>query len=205
MSETGHEVGKRRNLSAREWAEIQELWELGEVTLTELSDQYGVSRGHLSKKLQQLGSKKGDKAALVTAAAKERVSNQALAHRVDLQEKIEETRTEQYKYSSTLAKLLFAKVVQCVKKDQSVATIKDEIKAIRDALSAFEVARKDRFSILGLDKDVDLGDDLETLVIREMTNEDIEATKEAQRLLGTDGFGDLNEIDEMLEEADGSE
>jgi DNA-binding transcriptional regulator YdaS (Cro superfamily) len=65
-------------LNPATWAEIESLWQVGEVTLAELSDRYGVSQRALQAHFHKHRIVKGEKSAAIAAAVKEEVFKEEL-------------------------------------------------------------------------------------------------------------------------------
>lgn len=171
----------RTTLTPRDWAEIEELWSMGEVTLDDLSKRYKVSTTHLSRTLSERGVKKGSKAAEIQAQIKERVHEQQMSNTVEMLRRIEETKEEHYKYAQTLSKLIFKLIAKQIQEKRSVSAIKDDIKTLRDSLQALQIARNERWAVLGLDKDADTGQESTTLIVQEMTAQDVEEVRDRYR------------------------
>ena len=178
MSEKGE---KRGQITPREWAEIEELWAMGDVTLDDLATRYQSTATHLSRQLSERGIKKGSKAAAVKAQIQERVHEQKMQGSVEVMRRIEETKDEHYKYAQTLSKLIFKLIAKQIQEKRAISTIKDDIKTLRDAMQALQIGRNERWVTLGLDKDADTGQELTTLIVQEMTADDIERVRENYR------------------------
>lgn len=169
-----------KKLSVKEWTEIEELWASGEVTLAELAEKFGMNASYLSQALAKRGIEKGSKADLykekyVEAIEEELVSDAAMNIR-----RIKETKDEHYQYSRTIAKLIYARVAQAVRDAVPVSTAKDDILTLKNAMSALQLARVDRWAITGLDKEPDAGDEIPVLPIEEFTDEEIKQLQQQQ-------------------------
>src|SRR5215217_7570807 len=80
MMKTEPPAPKRKytRLTPKAWAEIEALWQVGEVTLAELSDRYEVSQRALQAHFHKHGITKGEKSAAIAAAVKEEVFKEEL-------------------------------------------------------------------------------------------------------------------------------
>lgn len=187
---------KKRRLTPAEWATIEEMWASGSVTLEQLEEQFLVSAPYLSKKLSERGIKKGSRSAELAAAATEKVKETLVDVHAKKMTRVAETKDEHYKFAQTLSKLTFQLVAQQVQKGGSIADIRDDIRTIKDAMTAIAIARDERFRVLGLDKDEDTGDEVPALIVTEMTAADIEELRKKQK--GALGVAEMS--DEELED-----
>jgi hypothetical protein len=169
-----------KRLTTVQWAEVEELWALGDVTLDELSARYKLNPTYLSKQLAKRGVSKGSKAELVRERVRESIQQGELNAISDALERVRETKSEHYNYNKVLSRLLFKLIADQVKGGKSISGVKEEIRTIRDAMQALSIGRNERWSVLGLDKDIDTGEEKTTLVIKEMTADDIEAERKRQ-------------------------
>lgn len=175
------EAPKRgKQLSGREWAEIEELWASGEVTLNDLADRFGCNPSYLSQALSKRGVEKGSKADVYRTRAMEEIEEELISDAAMNVRRIKESKEEHYQYSRTIAKLIYAKVVQTVKENVPVSTIKDDITTLKNAMAAIQLARVDRWAITGLDREPDAGDEIPVLPIEEFTDEEIEEIQRNQ-------------------------
>jgi hypothetical protein len=170
----------RKALTPRQWVEIEELWASGNHTLKDLSKSYGVSVVWISNQLSKRGVKKGSSVGAIREKIKETIKEEQIKDSVKVLERARETREDHYKYSQALSKLLYSKVAKQVVNNEPVANIKEDIRAIKDAMMALSMARSERWIILGLDKNSGLGEEQDTLLIREMNDDDIEVIRRAQ-------------------------
>jgi hypothetical protein len=188
MSDSPEEKDNTRTrLSPHDWAEIEELWESGAVTLQQLSERFLVSVSHLSRGLTRRGAAKGAKSKPLVDAAKERIHETLVDATSEKMKRVAETKNDHYKYAQTLSKLVFQLIAQKVQSRESISGAREDIKTIKDALTALSIGRDERFRVLGLDKDVDTGDEVPALIVTEMTQDQIEAVKNRHDAeLGTD-------------------
>src|SRR5690242_2181708 len=69
---------KYTRLKPSAWAEIEALWQAGEVTLAELSDRFGVSPRAIQTHAKKHGIIRGEKTAALAAAVREEVLKEEL-------------------------------------------------------------------------------------------------------------------------------
>ena len=198
-------VRQPRQLSAKELAEIREIFELGLLNLTELAERYKVSRSGIDKKLKQENVIYGSKAA---AATREQLSD--LDDDLDLViARAKETKDETYRWATLLSKLAMKKVhmAETGENGYNYDQAEQEIRVLQGAMKVVGDGRKERYTVLGLDKEDLLTDDLPELNIMEMSASDILEVKRDQieRLKASGGLasdllydenGDLIDEDE---------
>lgn len=198
MSTAKKTLGK--TLTPAQLAEAKALWESGEVTLDDLAARFSVRRETMSRRLKQMGAKKGAKAQENAERVEKEVQEQLVDSAGVLASRIRETKESHYKWSEYLAKAAMGELAKAQKEGRQIATTLPNLKAIEKALQVVEKARSERYAILGLDKDDDDEGDLPDLVIKEMTAEDIEELRvvQAQSPYGEDD-PDLEVIEELPE------
>lgn len=162
-------------MTPRQWAEAEALWEAGEVTLDDLATRFGKDRSAFVRYFKKHGIVKGSRAAARKEEVKEAVAAAGIDEATVLANRIRETKEDHYKMSSALAKLVWAEVLTAKKDEKPFSAIKDNLKALDNAMNVLMKARMERFAILGLDKDDYVDEDgLPELVISELTAAQIE-------------------------------
>jgi hypothetical protein len=178
----------RKRLSEKEWSEIVVLWELGEHSLQDLSERYGITPGAISSGLNRRGAIHG-RLAVENA---QKIAKESQDDFAVLLQRAKETKDFHYKSASMIGQLAVKKVQQAEKGDISYAQADDEIKVLLNASKVNAEARKERFAVLGLDKDDLVLEDLPELTIQEMSSFEIEQIRAEQDRRAKSG--DLDEI-----------
>jgi hypothetical protein len=169
-----------KKLSPKEWAQIEELWASGEVTLQQLSEDFGMNASYLSQALSKRGIEKGSKADLYKDKYQEQIQEEMVSDAAMNIRRIKESKDEHYKYARTIGKLIFTKIAQAVQQGRPISDIKDDILTLKNAMGALEAARSSRWAITGLDREPDAGDEIPVLPIEEFTEEEINEIKRRQ-------------------------
>jgi hypothetical protein len=168
---------EERYLTEVEWAQVVELWEMGEVTLDDLAKQFKVTPGAISKGLKKRGATKGAKAAARAAAiAAAAAAGTAAAVKTFAEERklrIEQTKTDHYNWSTTISKLAMKELLECQKKGAAFATVDANLRALRRAMAILSEARIERYELLDAKGEVD-EKELPQLLIENLTEEEIE-------------------------------
>lgn len=190
---TESEIPKR--LAAAQWAEAVALWELGEASLTELSDRYGLARETFSRKFKKLGIVKGSRAAEQADMVRQEIVKSSITDATILAERARATKEEHYGWASTMARLAMLHITRARNENRSEATASPALKAINTTMDILKKAREERWKCLGLDDETFLPEDLPDLVVRELTAQDIEDMRKR-------GFGDISDADLAMEVSD---
>jgi len=192
--------GKR--LTDAEFAEAKELYELGKAGLTDLADQFGVTRQALSARLKNAGAVKGSRAHEVAAATKKAATSAPGAAAAGAIERfsdkrgewIEETRINGFRQLK-LARQLAQKVIQdTIAAGRPVAAADDDLKAVMRLNKILCDNIEHTLNLLEADKHVD-ENDLPTLNIEDLTNEDI-----LKHHVGTGALPEGATVEDMLAE-----
>lgn len=165
------------HLTPAQWAEIVELWELGEVKMEELTTRFGISISGLSKGLKKRGVTRGSRAHEVAARIRSAVlatkAEDATTTETIRQDRIRETRDEHYKVSKFISGQITAAMVRVSKSPGGV--IADEmgnLKAWRMAAAALAITRNERFAVLNANDDLGEGE-LPTLPMEDLSEAEI--------------------------------
>ncbi|MFW6855375.1 hypothetical protein ACODYM_29210 [Burkholderia gladioli] len=174
----------KKRLTPRQWAEAEALWAAGDITLRGLIEKYGLQKSAFVRHFQKIGLKKGEKADEIRDAAQDAIKKAAEEEAALLRQRILETKEEHYKMAAGIAKLTWAEIVRAKSEGIAFGAVQGNIKALELAMNALKKAREERYACLGLDKDdyVD-EDELPELVIAELTDEQIAALRERDRLM----------------------
>lgn len=173
-----------KKLAAAQWAEAQAMWELGSVSLTDLSDRYGLARETFSRKFKKLGIIKGSRAAEQADRVRQEIEKTSITDATILAERAKATKDDHYNWATLLARMAMLEISNARNENRAISTVEPAMKAIDKALSALSKARLERWKCLGLDDETFLPEDLPDLTIKELTAEDIEEMRER-------GFGDM--------------
>ena len=198
---TGAE-SRRTRLTPRQWAEAAALWQSGEVTLEDLENRYGASKETFSRKFSAMGVKKGENAAQHAERVREEITRGAIQDAALIAQRVRRTKEDHYEWSTALGRLIMHEIAKAQREKIPLAAIDPTIKTIKRALEGLQIARAERYAVLGLDKDDYVDDEqLPELMIAEMTASEIEQIRQRQRQMD-DGLGiELSgEGDDELEE-----
>jgi hypothetical protein len=101
---------KYQRLTPSTWAKIRAEWEIGDTTLGEISDRFGVNTRTLQTHFAKHAVVKGSKAAQLASAVKEELFKLELNGKDDLTQRAKETRETAYKNAVTVETLIMTQL-----------------------------------------------------------------------------------------------
>lgn len=197
----GEKSAKYARLTPKQWAEIEALWETGNITLVELTKKYGKSINTFKSYFKRNGIVRGSKRETVKSAVLSAIEEEASV----LAARIKETKEEHYKMSSGIAKLAWSEILQAKSSGSPVGVAMSNLKALDTAASILKKMREERYAVLGLNEEKAQEDEgLPELVIKELTAEQIAELRDRDTQTLEDlpecDVEDLPEDDEDLED-----
>ena len=183
------QILKRRytKLPASDWAAIRAHWEIGNITLSELSDTYGVTIRTIQAHLKKHGVERGSKAAAFAREVKEEVFAKELPEKDITVERGRETREVAYLDCVSIQQAIMRQVDEIKSNPENAYRAASVVKALGIAAAGIERLCTTRLRSLGLDYDDVQEDKLPVLEIRELTLEEVKAIRNGQ---GSDELND---------------
>lgn len=182
-------TAKKRNLTLKQWAEAEALWESGTVIYEDLVKKFGCSISTFERHFKKNGIVKGAKAAAAKKKVEERLAAAAADEATLIAARIRETKESHYKMASGLAQLAFNEILQAKKDSNPVSVALNNLKALDAAMTVIKKAGEERYKVLGLDRpDAVDPDELPELLITELTAEQIQELRDR----------DHSELDDVL-------
>lgn len=168
-----------KRLKESEWVVVCHLWEKGDSTLRELSEQFGISEAALSQGFKRRKVKRGAKAHL---ALKE-IEAKTKEERAKLVEEVFQFKKRFLKYGDFLMSLTINEITETKKAKKTLASIRPELESIYSAVKTYKTIRNDMFHLYDLyNPDAQPDNDLE-FNIGVYSEEDLKNIEEAQKLL----------------------
>jgi hypothetical protein len=184
-----------KRLKESEWIVISSLWEMGEVTLKDLSSKFGISEAALSQGLKRRGIKRGAKAHLANKEVEYKIKEE----REKLIEEIFLFKKKFVRYGDFLMTLTMNEITEAKKSGKSIAGTKPELDAIFAATKVYKTIRNDMFHLYDLyNPDAQPENNLE-FNIGVYSEDELKSLKEAQELYAKE-YGKLDKDDEVAEE-----
>lgn len=192
------EPEKQKRLTKAEWLMIESYWELGTHSLTQLSEEFGIRADTIQRTLKERGIVKGSRAHETAAKVSDEILDETAQRAAETVRRSLETKDVHYRYAEAIAKMVMQELIDAKQARQAVSMKDGNLAALNKAAKTLEVLRKERFSILGLDKDNDDDpDDLGELLVSEMTEDQIIAMQVRMRASST--TSDLDDLEGLGE------
>jgi len=185
---------KGRRMTPLEYERAKRLYELGAATVKELAEEAGIRPDSLYERFRRDGVEKGSRVSEALMEMDGKISDEASK----LAERISATRETHYVYAEGLAKITMQTVVEARRTGKPLATVDGDLAALNKAAKTLEVLRKERYTLLGLDSDGEDPNELDEILITEMTPDQIASLQKIQ--MG--GTGNDEAIDDLLNEID---
>ena len=186
----------RNRFSPNEWLEIVSLAENG-ASIQKIAETFKCHPSVIYRGLKKKGVQLGSNA----QKASEEV---ARLERETLISRIKETKDNNYKWVSALQARVVQTVIKAEKEGKPIGMVKDDIKALKDAIDAVGSGQKTIWNILNIDKEnADLDRVLPELPIRELTEQEVEQIRDRQAMEAMEMDilgGDLDEDEDDLPE-----
>lgn len=187
----------QKRLTEAEWIVVSSLWELGEVTLKELSEKFGISEPALSQGLKRRGIKRGSKAHLASKEVELRIKEE----KEKMVEEIFHFRKKFLKYGDFLMTLTMNELTEAKKAGDKLITKKPELDAIFAATKVYKTIRHDMFHLYDMYNNNDTGEENEEFNFGVYSEKEIEELREAQELMDAEMHNtNSTEIDKALED-----
>lgn len=181
-----------KRLTEAQWIVVSSLWELGEVTLRDLSEQFGISEAALSQGLKRRGIKRGSKAHLASKELEARIKEE----KGKMVEEIFTFKKKFLKYGDFLMTLTMNEITEAKKAGDKLITRKTEIDTIIAATKVYKTIRNDMFHLYDLYNPEVKTEEQEEFNIGVYSEKELDDLREAQELL-TKGMAESSELDEL--------
>ncbi|MGU3362771.1 hypothetical protein ACLBWX_20805 [Methylobacterium sp. M6A4_1b] len=173
---------KRRyvKLTEAEWAEAEAAWASGAVSLPELSHQFGTTERGLQARFARRGIEKGEAAKALAAQVVARVAEEHASQVSTLAERATTIREATYAHAVKVEGMIVARLDAAAADPAQTFAAAAAIKMLTNAASALERLHSLKRSALGISDDDVNDDEIPVLVIRDMTNTEIEDMRNKQ-------------------------
>lgn len=191
--------------------EAAKLWSTGNHTLADLSDRYGVSKVWLSKKFKEAGIEKGSDAKIERQIRNEMLDRAIADANSALKEFVIDSKELPVKFALSFMRKAAFEFKEAHDNGERIGDRYDNIKTIKAMMDILEKGQKICWTSLGLDREENQGEDIPSLHIVEMTDDDVAAERERQ-IAEEEAFNgkgiedalleDLSDEDLIIEESD---
>lgn len=185
---------KKSQPKPKQWAEMEALWELGEITRDEIAKRLDVTPTAVTMHMKKAGVVRGAKAEEHRRKISDAATDAATADAAVYAQRIKETKDVHYQMSQALAGMAFREILNAQRDKAPLSVATSNLKALDAAVTVIAKARQERWAVLGLDRpDAVDTNELPALVIEELTADQIEELRNRD-------FNSFEEID--IPEAD---
>jgi len=192
-------------LNANDFEKAAKMWASGEYTLDELSEKFDITPAALHRRFKREGIEKGAAKIALQEAISQSMASEANKKAAQLIEMVSQVKELHLKGSQMLSRRLLYEINEATKKSKPLGSIRDDIRAIQDAsktlASNYQIAER----VLRLNREETPDEDIPELVVRRMTDSDVQAMRDAQRVEieeMTSGFESELDDDLLDSEAD---
>lgn len=186
-------VDTSKRLKESDWIVIVSLWERGETTLSELALKFGISAAALSQGLKRRGAVRGSKAHISEKKIQQKIEDE----KEKLIEDIYNFKKRYIKYGDLIMNLTISEITECKKRSAPLRTVQPDLHALNTAAKNLKSIRHDLFHLYDMyDKETSIEEDFK-FDIGVYTEQDIEALREAQKVLD-----DINSSDDEDDQED---
>lgn len=180
----------------KQWAEMEALWALGEITRDEIAKKLDVTPTAVTMHMKKVGVVRGSKAEESRKRISDEVTDAAVSDASIYAQRIKDTKESHYKMSDSLARMAMQEILNAKKDGFPLSVATSNLKALDAAVTVIAKARMERWAVLGLDRpDAVDSNELPSLVIEELTADQIEELRNRD-------FNSFEEIDISEEDTD---
>ena len=190
---------KQKRLSPYEYEEVKTKWSSGRYSLSDLSEEYGITVAAIQRRLKKDGIEKGQSRDILESAerhlASQNITTAAMIQAEKNAREISEAKELRNKSLKFIEQLTSKTLYDAHKDNKPYASTYGDLKAIGQAAKNLDMVWNGKRELYGIDK-ADEDDDIPELVIRSMSEEDEEAlrakqTQENIETLGQDMVSEL--------------
>lgn len=197
--EARSESKRKPNLKPSEIAEMEALWESGEVTLKELSVRFDRSQENISRHMTMNGVEKGAKAEEYSRLIKEKIALELTGDPGEQAKKIRQAKDYALGQIDLVKKLAANEIISAKKSNLNISTTLPALRALDQYLKVISGCRSEEYTLLGVKEFEERveQEDIPELIVTELTGEEIESMRREQREFDRvmdDVDADINEI-----------
>lgn len=185
---TSEEIAQRqknqykRPLRPAQLAEMEALWESGEVSLRELAERFDLTQTSVSRYMSLNEVTKGERAEEHKRMVRERIAEELAGDAGERAKLIKKKKDEYLTLLDIPSKLANNEVQTCRSKGLPLQSIYGNLKSIKELLNIYAGSRNEIWKILDVDEfeSKHVEDDIPELLISQLTATDIEKMRQEQ-------------------------
>jgi hypothetical protein len=155
MPETTPTKRRYTRLSPSKWAEIEALWQVGDLTLAELADAHSVAPRTIQDRMAKHGIIKGSKGAEFAEAVRERIVTLELGDEELTAKRARDVRESAYENAQQIEQLVMAQIALAQKEPAQILRVASALKGLSLAAGTLERLHSLKYRAMGLDRHVD--------------------------------------------------
>lgn len=196
---------KWAHLTKAQIMEVIELVRAGEMSIAAIARRYQASHKTISNIAAKNGVVFGETRQKVADQIRAELETRAASRAVELAERVEATKEKHFIFADQLTRYQMHIISEAVKEKRAMGTITGDLKAIQFAAQNLKILREEKYAVLGMNEEESGDGELPSLVIKELSQEDIKAM--GDRGMDEDDIsvpeleGDAIGFDEDLDEA----
>lgn len=194
------EPAVKRRLTPREYARAKTMWQSGEYSLGEISEEVDVSAPALSKRFKRDSIVRGSNTNKVSAAVQRAIERTSAAQADELAATAHDLKMQALKALELFNKKAFADVATAIKDKTKLGDRLNDLKALETASKIISTNYGTGARILGLDKDINPDDQMPELHIKLMTENDVAELREQQIRDEAEANGDFEDDPDLMAE-----
>lgn len=204
--EAGNDKQKKPNLKPSQIAEMEALWESGEVTLGYLSERFDRDQATISRHMSLKGIARGSKAEEYSRLVREKIAEELAEKPAENARRIKKMKDDHLNYNEVLNRLGFNELALAREHKRPMQSILPNVRALKELASLFALTRSESWALLGVIEfeQNNEKDDVPELLISELTSKDIEQMRiDQQQLASITGEAPIIKLEDIdLEELD---
>src|SRR3954447_20292303 len=155
MPKTTPPKRKYVRLSPSKWAEIEALWQVGDLTLAELANAHGVSSRSIQDHMSKRGIIKGSKGAEFAEAVREEIVALELGDKDLTANRAREVRETAYEHARQIEQLVMAQIALAQREPGQILRVASALKGLSLAAGTLERLHGLKYRAMGLDRHVE--------------------------------------------------
>ncbi|EJL8716159.1 hypothetical protein N7I40_004108 [Vibrio parahaemolyticus] len=172
-------MSEKKRMSAKDWIKAEAMYESGDYSLEQIAEQFGVHKITVQRHMKSKGIEKGAAAKRIKEKVEKRLEEAAEAEIDVTTQRIQEVKERHYTLNTTIDKKITREIIEAEKDGRPISTAHANIKTLKLAAETLRITRGNEYDILGV-TDEPGDDDLPTLEVREMLEDEIAEIRDGQ-------------------------
>ncbi|EPE2648726.1 hypothetical protein KW516_19145 [Vibrio fluvialis] len=172
-------MSEKKRMTATDWVKAEAMYESGDYSLDALAEHFGVHKLTIQRHMKSKGIEKGAAAKKLKERVEKKMEEAADEEADITTKRIQETKERHYMLATTIDKKITREIIEAEKEGRPIATAAANIKTYKLIAETLKLTRDSQYQVLGITDEI--GDDeLPTLEVREMLDEEIAEIRDGQ-------------------------